>query len=284
MTRIAFLTGCSSGIGKATAVRFHEAGWNVVATMRDPADWDGPTSDRLVVHALDVVDPASIRTAFDAAVTRFGRVDVVANIAGVGLFSVFETTTDEDARETFEVNLFGPIEVMRVAIPHLREQGGGRIVNLTSASSIVPEPLMSMYNASKAALDNLTETLRLELAPQDIVLTLVEPGLVPTTRLVEKAWAAAPDSVIPPEYRSFVQERMARFSSEPAMTSATPMDVADAVLEAATDATGRLRWVVGADQAERMRMRWETSEAEYEQWSWREFGPHAAGLEPPVTT
>ncbi len=275
MTRTAFLTGCSSGFGKATAVRFHEAGWNVVATMRDPADWDGPTSERLLVHALDVVDPASIRTAFDAAVTHFGSVEVVANIAGVGLFSVFETTTDKAAREVFEVNLFGPIEVMRVAIPHLREHGGGRIVNLTSASSIVPEPLMTVYNASKAALDNLTEALRLELGPQDIVLTLVEPGLVPTTRLVEKAWAAAPDLVIPPEYQSFVQERMDQFSS-PTMTLATPEDVAEAVLESATDDTGRLRWVVGADQTERMRMRWETSEAEYEQWSWREFGPHAA--------
>src|SRR6202045_5332484 len=134
MTKTAFITGCSSGFGKATATKFHDVGWNVVAPMRNPDDWDGPDSNRLFLHALDVTDPASIRSAFDAGVARFGSVDAVVNVAGIGLFSVFETTTDETARSVFETNLFGPIDIMRVAIPHLREHGGGRIVNLTSAS------------------------------------------------------------------------------------------------------------------------------------------------------
>jgi NAD(P)-dependent dehydrogenase (short-subunit alcohol dehydrogenase family) len=273
MTRTVFLTGCSSGFGKAAAIAFHDAGWNVVATMRNPDDWDRERSSRLLLQALDVTDPVSIRSAFEAGVSAFGSVEVVVNIAGIGLFSVFETTTDEMARTVFETNLFGPLEIMRVAIPHLREHGGGHIVNLTSASSIVPEPLMAIYNASKAALDNLTETLRLELLPQNIELKLIEPGFVPTTRLVEKLQATAPGLVIPPEYGDYVNQRMAYFASEPVVKLATPEDVAEAILASVNDKTGRLRWVVGADQAERMRMRWETSDAEYNDWTRRELGP-----------
>jgi NAD(P)-dependent dehydrogenase (short-subunit alcohol dehydrogenase family) len=274
MTKTVPITGCSSGFGKAAATKFHDRGWNVVATMRDPGDWDGGSSDRLLTHALDVTDPASIRSAFDASVARFGSVDAVVNVAGIGLFSVFETTTDETTRSVFETNLFGPIEIMRVAIPHLREHGGGRIVNLTSASSIVPEPLMGIYNASKAALDNLTETLRLELSPQNIVLKLIEPGFVPTTRLAEKAQANAPVlTIVPPEYEAYVNQRTAVFNSEFPVELATPEDVAEAILASVNDETGQLRWVVGTDQAERMYMRHETSEAEYNDWTWSQLGP-----------
>jgi NAD(P)-dependent dehydrogenase (short-subunit alcohol dehydrogenase family) len=199
MTRTVLITGCSSGFGKAAAVKFHDRGWNVAATMRDPGDWDGGPSDRLLTHALDVTDPASIRSAFDATVARFG---------------------------------------------------------------------------SKAALDNLTETLRLELSPQNIVLKLIEPGFVPTTRLVEKAQANAPVlTIVPPEYEAYVNQRMAIFASQFPVELATPEDVADAILASVNDETGQLRWVVGADQAERMHMRHETSEAEYNDWTWSQLGP-----------
>jgi NAD(P)-dependent dehydrogenase (short-subunit alcohol dehydrogenase family) len=274
VTKTILITGCSSGFGKAAAAKFHDAGWNVVATMRDPGDWDGPDSNQLFLHALDVTDPASIRSAFDAGVERFASVDVVVNIAGIGLFSPFETTTDETMRSVFETNLFGPIEIMRVAIPHLREHGGGRIVNLSSASSIVPEPLMGIYNASKAALDNLTETLRFELAAQDIILKLIEPGYVPTTRLVEKALANASTlTIVTPPYEAYVNQRMAFFSSESAVELATAEDVANAIMASVIDDTGQLRWVIGGDQTERMHMRRETSEAEYNDWAWRRLGP-----------
>ena len=132
---------------------------------------------------------------------------------------------------------------------------------------------MGIYNASKAALDNLTETLRLELAPENIVLKLVEPGFVPTTRLVENARSTAADLVILPEYQAYVGQRMAFFDADFPVVLATAEDVADALVEAVEDETGRLRWVVGIDQVERMHMRHETSEAEYIDWSWRSFAP-----------
>jgi NAD(P)-dependent dehydrogenase (short-subunit alcohol dehydrogenase family) len=108
VTKTILITGCSSGFGKAAAVKFHHAGWNVVATMRDPADWDGPESNRLLLHALDVTDPESIRSGFDAGVARFGRMDVVVNVAGIGLFSPFETTTDETMRSVSRQTCLAP--------------------------------------------------------------------------------------------------------------------------------------------------------------------------------
>jgi len=273
MTKTILITGSSSGFGKATALRFHSAGWNVVATMRDTAAWAEAPSDRFFPIPLDVTDPVSIRGAFDAGIQQFGHIDAVANIAGVGLFSVFETTTEQTVRSVFETNLFGPMEIIRVAIPHLRANGGGNIINLTSASSMVPEPLMAVYSASKAALDNFTEAVRFELAPQNIVVSLIEPGFVPTTGLVGKLWAGQADLVIPLEYQEIAQRRMAFFSSEPTVDLATADDVAGAILASIDDKSGRLRWVVGADQDERMRMRHETSEADYIAWSWNTFAP-----------
>lgn len=272
MQKTVLVTGSSTGFGQATARRFLRAGWNVVATMRNTDDWNDDFADRLLLQPLDVTDSASIRAAFAAAQTRFGGIDAVLNIAGIGLFSVFEATTDEQVREQFETNTFGPMEIMRQAIPHLRARGGGHIVNLTSASSTVPEPLMSIYNGSKAALDNMSETLRFELAPQNIVMRIIQPGFVPTTELVKKQWAAASSLVIPPEYESYVHQRMDFFQSPPKYVLPTADDVAEAILESVTNSSNRLRWVVGADQTERFHMRHETSESAYDAWGWTTFG------------
>jgi hypothetical protein len=167
----------------------------------------------------------------------------------------------------------GPVTSARHVLP----QQGTRAQQLDKLGQRIHwEHLMGIYNASKAALDNLTETLRLELWPQNIVLKLIEPGFVPTTRLVEKAQANAPVlTIVPPEYEAYVNQRMAVFTSEFPVELATPEDVADAILASVNDETGQLRWVVGADQAERMHMRHETSEAAYNDWTWRQFGPVA---------
>jgi NAD(P)-dependent dehydrogenase (short-subunit alcohol dehydrogenase family) len=275
MQKTALITGTSTGFGRATARRLLAAGWNVVATMRDTSDWSDGAADRLLLQPLDVTDAAAIRAAFAAAEARFGGVDAVLNIAGIGLFSVFETTSDEEAREQFETNTFGPMEIMRQAIPILRARGGGHIVNLTSASSTVPEPLMAIYNGSKAALDNMSETVRFELAPQNIVVRIIQPGFVPTTELVKKQWAAAPSHIVLPEYESYFRQRVDFFSSEREYVLPTAEDVAEAILDSLLDTSNRLRWVVGADQVERFHMRKETSESAYDAWGWETFGPVA---------
>jgi NAD(P)-dependent dehydrogenase (short-subunit alcohol dehydrogenase family) len=193
------------------------------------------------------------------------------------LFSVFEATSDEIARATFETNFFGALNVMRSAIPLMREAGGGRIVILTSASAIVVEPLMAIYTASKAALDSFTAAVQFELAPLNIAVKIIEPGLVTTTKLVEKVGVFAATVPVPKAYEGYYKQRATAFASPPAMQLATAEDVADAIVAASIDETGKLRWVVGRDVEESAHMRWETTDVTFEAWMQRKFAPiHAA--------
>jgi len=272
MTQTILITGCSSGMGLAAVAACRRAGWNVVATMRDPGHWKGDSDDAaIMLCALDVTDAGSIDAAFSIAIQRFGRVDCVVNNAGRGLLSVFEATPAETVAAVFATNVFGPMAVMRAAIKHMREAGGGRIINVTSGSAIVPEPLMSIYSASKAALDTFTESALFELAPQAIELKLIVPGFVPGTGFVEQTQAAAQDVSVPPAYVSYVNQRIASYSTPGPMTFATDDDVANAILAAAVDQTGQLRWLVGPDVAEFGHMRWGTSEAQYAVWTHSRF-------------
>jgi NAD(P)-dependent dehydrogenase (short-subunit alcohol dehydrogenase family) len=274
MTQTILITGCSSGMGLAAVAACRRAGWNVVATMRDPEHWKGDSDDAgLMICALDVTDAGSIDAAFSMAIQRFGRLDCVVNNAGRGLLSVFEATPAEIIAAVFATNVFGPMSVMRAAIKHMRETGGGRIINVTSGSAIVPEPLMSIYSASKAALDTFTESVSFELAPQAIELKLIVPGFVPGTSFVQQTQAAAHTVPVPPVYTSYVNQRMASYSGTGPMTFATDEDVANAILAAAVDLSGQLRWLVGPDVAEFGHMRWETSEAQYAAWTHSRFAP-----------
>lgn len=282
MTKTVFITGSSSGFGKATVAAFHASGWNVAATMLERSvddfrdGWD-QAGDRILMLPLDITDPDAIEAALTATAARFGGIDVVVNIAGFGLFHPFETTTAHDVQRLFDANCFGPMALMRQAIPYLRNRGGGHIINLTSGSAIVPEPLMSVYNASKAALDNLTEAVRYELAPQNILVRLIEPGFVPTTGFVQRIWESAAGREMPAVYQDYAGQRMSSFESAANPDLASADDIAHVVLEAATDDSPRLRYLVGHDQAERIRMRHSTSESEYDAWAWKSFGPVIPG-------
>lgn len=289
MTKTVLITGSSSGFGKASVAAFHSVGWNVVATMRENsidgfrATW-GQDADRVLILPLDVTDPEATEAVLDTAVAHFGGIDALVNVAGVGMFHPFETTPAEDVRLVFDTNYFGPVELMRQVIPRLRMRGGGTIVNVTAGSAVVPEPLMSVYNASKAALDNLSETLRYEVAPQGISVRVVEPGFVPTTGFVQRIVETASTREVPDVYRDYVKQRMDSFEAAAGQALSSADDVAQVILEATTNDSPRLRYVVGGDQAERIRMRHSTSEPEYDAWAWAHFGPDSGGATPaPIT-
>lgn len=165
MTKTVFTTGSSSGFGQATVATFHAAGWNVVATMLERSvedfrnTWD-QDDDRLLVLPLDVTDSGAIESALDAAANHFGGIDVVVNVAGFGMLHPFEATTEHDIQLLFDTNCFGPMSLMRQAIPYLRSRGGGSIVNLTSGSAVVPEPLMSVYNPWPAPMTSRRSSSR----------------------------------------------------------------------------------------------------------------------------
>jgi len=272
MARTVLITGCSSGFGKATARLFLKEGWNVVATMRDTSCWsEEENSPNLLVVHLDVHEVTTIESALDSAVTRFGQVDCLVNNAGHALFSVFESTPMTTLRTLFETNVFGAMLTMQVVTPYFRGIGGGRIINVSSGSAILPEPLMAAYSASKCAIEGLTESLQYELRSQNIVVKLIEPGFVPATNLVRKTAEQAAQIPVPMAYRHLVDRTMELYMQAPKVTLATEQDVAQAVVEAATDDTEQLRYVVGEDAKESARMRRETSERIYSSWAKDKF-------------
>ncbi|UXA14414.1 SDR family oxidoreductase [Mycobacterium sp. SMC-8] len=234
------ITGCSSGYGLATARRFLVEGWQVVATMRSPRVDVLPRSDRLRILALDVTEPDSIAAAVEAA----GPVDVLVNNAGIGAVGAFEATPARTVRELFETNTFGVMAMTQAVIPQMRAQRSGVIVNVTSSVTLAAMPLAAAYTASKTAIEGFTGSLALELAYFGVRAKLVEPGYGPSTQFAGNG-SQRMAGLIPADYQAFAAPILAAFESPGAVT--TPGDVADVVLEAATDPSDRLRYAAGAD-------------------------------------
>ncbi|GAP37983.1 SDR family oxidoreductase [Piscinibacter sakaiensis] len=234
------ITGCSSGYGLETARLFHARGWSVVATMRRPDPALLPASDRLRLVALDVGEPASIA----AAVAEAGPIDVLVNNAGIGLFGAAEATPMATVREVFETNTFGVIAMCRAVIPAMRARGAGRIVNVTSSATLAPMPLVSVYTASKAAVEGYTASVEHELRAVGLRVKLVEPGYGPGTRFTANGQQRMA-GLVPPAYAAFAQTMLGSLAKVTAFTQ--PQDVAEAVWEAVHDDSARLRHAAGAD-------------------------------------
>lgn len=177
--KIWFITGASTGFGRLLAEQVLAAGGSVVATARKPdqiADLTGQYPDRALALALDVTNEVAIEAAVDAAIERFGRVDVLVNNAGYGLAGAIEEATEEEFMPVFETNVFGLIRVTRALLPHLRSQRSGHIVNLSSIAGLIGSPGWGYYNASKFAVEGFSEALAAEMAPLGVHVTIVEPG------------------------------------------------------------------------------------------------------------
>lgn len=177
-----FITGASRGFGSEFARCALEAGCRVAATARKPSVVTETLGEheRLLPVALDVTDPAQIRSAVDAVVDEFGRIDVLVNNAGYGIFGALEETTDAETRAIFETNVFGMMNVTRAVLPQMRAQGSGRIVNVGSMASFACDPGGALYDASKFAVAAVSETLALEMKPFGIECMVVEPGMFRT--------------------------------------------------------------------------------------------------------
>ncbi|WP_216896069.1 SDR family oxidoreductase [Nocardia alni] len=264
--RTALVTGSSSGFGRAAVELFRTQGWNVVATTRRPDAWQEDPADDLLVCALDIRDADSVDAALAQTVQRFGRLDCLVNNAGAGLLSVFAATPMTAVRDLFEVNVFGMMRVTQSALPYL-SASSGRVVNVASGSGIVPEPLMSVYGATKFAVEGFTESLRYELAPHGVVVKLVEPGLVRETNFIQNTVETSQSVPVPPAYEHYVHQVISGYLGESPHRLATPSAVAEAILAAATDHTTQLRYPVGEDIEASARMRHETDEKSYNAWA-----------------
>ena len=177
-TKVWLVTGASRGFGRAICEAAIAAGDDVIATARDPESLDdfARANPGALVLPLDVTDPAAARAAVDAGVERFGRVDVVVNNAGYGHVGAIEELSDDELRALYEVNFFGVLNVTRAALPQLRRQRSGHLVQMSSLNGIVGMAGGGHYVASKFALEGLSESLAEELEPLGIRVTIVEPG------------------------------------------------------------------------------------------------------------
>jgi len=234
------ITGCSSGFGLDTARYFLQRGWNVIATMRNLDASLLPAAPNLRLLALDVTDAASIARAIDAA----GPIDVLVNNAGIGMLAALEGTTMDIARDVFATNTMGMIAMTQAVLPQFRERRAGVVVNVTSTVTVRPLPFLSVYTASKAAVNAFTEALAVELASFGIRLSLVLPGRSPTTRFGANA-SERMQGAFPDAYVAFKEQVFAGMGDAGEVTHGD--DVAEAVWRAATDPSSPFKIAAGAD-------------------------------------
>ena len=172
-----FITGCSTGFGRELATQVLKLGYNAVVTARNPGDLkDLADLGEAMVLRLDVTDQAQVNTAIQSAETRFGRIDVLVNNAGIGYFAAVEESDEQQIRHMFEINVFGVSRMIHAVLPGMRRHHKGFIVNFSSIGGLRAFPALGYYNASKFAVEGLSEALWQEVEPLGIKVMLVEPS------------------------------------------------------------------------------------------------------------
>jgi len=266
MNKTVLITGASSGFGLASALHFARNGWNVIATMRTPANAPEELvalDDSILVARLDVQDLESIDGAVAQGIERFGRIDALVNNAGFSLFGVFEGVSRDKVQQQFDVNLFGVMDVTRALLPHFRRQRSGIVLNVSSGAGVFGLPMISLYNASKFALEGWSESLSYELASQGIVVKIIEPGGVTSTAFGQRMGAEAAQTEAPQDYEAFVAQTNRAFDGMRASRFATAQDVAQVIWTAATDGKDQLRYVATEDIKPWVTARREAGETAY---------------------
>ncbi|MDF2963467.1 MAG: short-chain dehydrogenase [Paenibacillus sp.] len=245
-TKTIFITGTSTGLGKLTAIHFAKLGWNVAATMRTPEkETDLTAYDNIKLFKLDVTNLAEVNAAVDDAIAAFGKIDVVVNNAGMGVYGALELAQEETIDWQFAVNVRGPINVMRKFLPHFRALGGGMFINISSFMGFTTAvPLGSMYNMSKFALEGLTEGLYYELKPLNIELRLIEQGGSSGNNFQDNIRWSKDENIT--AYDGLMDKVTALMAG--AAESGTlddPQIIVDAIAAQATGASNQFRTVVG---------------------------------------
>ncbi|SFJ22409.1 NADP-dependent 3-hydroxy acid dehydrogenase YdfG [Paenibacillus sp. UNC496MF] len=241
-----FITGTSTGLGKLTAIHFAKLGWNVAATMRTPEKETELTAyENIKLFKLDVTKLAEVNAAVDGAIAAFGKIDVVVNNAGMGVYGALELADEETIDWQFAVNARGPINVIRKFLPHFRANGGGMFINISSFMGVTTAvPLGSLYNMSKFALEGLTEGLYYELKPLNIELRLIEQGGSSGNNFLNNIrWSKDENIAAYDGLMNKVAGMMASRSDDGSLDD--PQTIVDAIAAQATGASRQFRTVVG---------------------------------------
>lgn len=248
---VVLITGCSTGLGRATALHLARRGYRVHATMRAPNRDGGQllaaARDEglaLSVSALDVTDAASCEAAVRAALADSGRIDVLVNNAGLGDLGAVEDLSDAAVQRMFETNVFGPLRLMRLVLPGMRAAGTGAIINVSSTAGRFCYPSGALYSGTKHALEAASECLALEVLQYGIRVAIIEPGFFDTP-IIDKAVATAGSASS--AYAHVVGRAAGVYQGSKAGPIGDPEEIARVIEEAITTRAPRLRYVCGVD-------------------------------------
>ena len=243
--KVALVTGGSSGIGEATAVKLHELGYTTYAAARRVQRMEHLAEAGIHTLAMDVTDEESVQASVKHILDEAGRIDVLVNAAGYGSYGAIENVPLPEARDQFEVNVFGAARLTQLVLPHMRDQRSGTIINITSMGGKIYTPLGAWYHATKHALEALSDCLRMEVKPFGIDVVVIEPGGIRTewpaiaadkVRAVSGAGPYAPQANAVAD--SLVSESTQRRSSPPEL-------IGETIGKAVTTDRPRTRYAVG---------------------------------------
>jgi NAD(P)-dependent dehydrogenase (short-subunit alcohol dehydrogenase family) len=261
-----FITGTSQGFGRELVNAALKRGDSVVATSRNPEKVKSTfpdASDRLLAVPMDLRDSTAIGSAVDAAVSRFGRIDVLVNNAGHGIIGAVEETSDAEVASLYETNVFGLLRVTRAVLPYLRKQRRGHVVNLSSIGGLVGLPGFGIYNSTKFAVEGLSEALAAEVAPLGIRVTLIEPGPFRTEFLGNSLVVTEKELE---DYRGTAGQTRAAAGGRNGAQPGDPVRAAEAIVKAVTAEKAPLHLVLGRFAYERAMAKLDDMRNEFDAW------------------
>lgn len=244
MNKTIFITGASSGIGKATAKLFQQKGWNVIATMRSPEKETELTKfDNTLVTQLDVLDLASIQNAVEEGIQKFGKIDVLINNAGYGAYGPLEAFPRENILRQFSTNVIGLLDMTRAIVPHFRKNRSGVIINISSIGGKMTFPLGTLYHGTKFAVEGISEALSFEMEQIGVKVKIIEPGMI-ATDFGGRSFDFQEGDIA--EYQPIIGALMKAWQGSNLKPS-PPSLVAEVIYQAAADESPTLRYRAGDD-------------------------------------
>lgn len=258
-----FITGISRGLGKALAEAALARGDTVIGTVREGAPDIAPGRGTLHVLTLDVTDADAIAPAVAEAFAKTARIDVLVNNAGYGLLGAIEEASDAEVARLFDVNVFGPFRLIRAALPRLRQQGSGHIVNITSIAGRAPMASSGMYAAAKSAVEGLSQSLGQEVAPFGLKVTAIAPGGFRTDFLTDHSVRR---SQVADAYAGSVGKSLAYLDAMAGRQIGDPARAAAAILTLVDAPEPPLHLLLGSDALRRGREKLEAVTEEIDRW------------------
>jgi NAD(P)-dependent dehydrogenase (short-subunit alcohol dehydrogenase family) len=266
MTKVWFITGCSTGFGRELAKLVLQSGYKAVVTARKPSDVQDIAAnypDTALVLKLDVTNPADIKNAVEKAKQKFGRIDVLVNNAGIGYFGAIEESEEEEVRKMFEINFFGLANMTNAVLPLMRAQRSGHIINIASIGGLVGFPAVGFYNATKFAVDGYSESLSKETAHLGIKVTIVAPSGFRTD------WAgrsANNSKIVIDDYAPSAGANKNSIRGNSGKQAGDPERAAKAIIKVVEAQHPPLRLLLGAAALKGSRNKLETLKKEFDAW------------------